>query len=104
MKKTLFLVLALLLVTPLVAAIEIPSSTDTEAFNEILAPVFKIYNFVKYTASVIAVMVLLFAGISAMTSGGNPAKRENAKTMAMYVVIGLIIIWAAPLVVNLIVS
>jgi succinate dehydrogenase/fumarate reductase cytochrome b subunit len=80
------------------------SNEDKDAFDEILEPVMKIYNLVKYSATVLAVVVLLFAGVIYMTSGSNPAKREQAKSMVMYVVIGLIVIWIAPLVVNFIVG
>jgi len=80
------------------------SSEDKETFDQILQPVMKVYNLVKYCATVIAVIILLFAGITYMTSGSNPGKREQAKNMAMYVVIGLIVIWAAPLIVNFIVG
>jgi type IV secretory pathway VirB2 component (pilin) len=76
------------------------SAQDKATFDQILQPVMNVYNLVKYTATVIAVVVLLFAGITYMTSGSDPGKREKAKNMAMYVVIGLIVIWAAPLVVN----
>ncbi len=80
------------------------SSEDREKFDEILEPVLKIYNLIKYTASVIAVLVLLIAGVTYITSGSDPGKREKAKNMAMYVIIGLIVIWAAPLIVNFIVG
>jgi type IV secretory pathway VirB2 component (pilin) len=80
------------------------SATDKATFDQILQPVMKIYNLVKYVATALAVVVLLFAGIIYITSGSDPAKREQAKNMAMYVVIGLIVIWAAPLVVNFIVG
>ncbi len=80
------------------------SNEDKEAFDEILEPVMKIYNLVKYSASVLAVIVLLFGGITYMTAGGNPAKREQAKNIVMYVIIGLIVIWVAPLIVNFVVS
>ena len=80
------------------------SSADKATFDQMLEPVMKIYNLVKYSASVIAVIVLLFAGITYITSGADPGKREKAKSMAMYVVIGLIVIWAAPLIVNFIVG
>lgn len=80
------------------------SSDDKATFDEILEPVMKVYNLVKYSATVLAVIVLLFAGVSYMTSGSNPAKREQAKNMVMYVVIGLIVIWVAPLIVNFIVG
>ena len=80
------------------------SDEDKEAFDEILEPVMKIYNFVKYSASVIAVMVLLFAGIMYITAGADPGQREKAKNMATYVIVGLVVIWAAPLIVNFIVE
>ena len=80
------------------------SEEDKETFDEILEPVMKVYNLIKYSATVIAVLVLLFAGLSYMTSGSNPGKREKAKNMVMYVVIGLMVIWVAPLIVNFIVS
>lgn len=80
------------------------SSQDKATFDQILVPVMTIYNLVKYIASAIAGVVLLFAGITYMTSGDDPKKRENAKNMAMYVVIGLIVIWAAPMIVQLIVG
>ena len=80
------------------------SSADKATFDSMLSPVMKVYNLVKYFASAIAVVVLLFAGITYITSGNDPAKREQAKNMAMYVVIGLIVIWLAPLIVNFIVG
>jgi type IV secretory pathway VirB2 component (pilin) len=80
------------------------SADDQATFDQILAPVMKVYNLVKYVATAIAVVVLLFAGITYITSGDDPGKREKAKSMAMYVIIGLIVIWAAPLVVNFIVG
>ncbi len=72
-------------------------------FDEILTPVFKIYNFVKYIATVVAGIFLLYAGISYMSSGNDPRKRDTAKNIAAYVIIGLIVIWAAPIVINLLV-
>ena len=80
------------------------SDSDKDTFDEILEPIMKIYNLVKYTATILAVVVLLFAGVSYMISGSNPGKRENAKNMITYVAIGLVVIWAAPLVVNFIVG
>lgn len=103
-----FLALVLtLLATNIAMAIEFDkeiSEEDKATFDKILEPVMKIYNLVKYVVSLIAVFVLLFAGITYMTSGSDPGKREKAKNMAMYVVIGLVVIWAAPWVVNFIVG
>lgn len=80
------------------------TAEDKAKFDEVLTPVAKIYNFIKYTASLIAVIALLFAGISYMFSGTDIRKRETSKSMAAYVLIGLCIIWAAPFVVNLLIS
>jgi len=107
--KSLFILcmfFALIISTPLIMAgfNDDISNADKDTFDEILEPVMKIYNLVKYSATVIAVMVMLFAGVGYMTSGNNPAKREDAKNMLMYVIIGLIVIWAAPLIVNFIVG
>lgn len=93
--KGLILVTAILVLTflPVVYAAE---------FDEILAPLQTIYDLVKYTATVIAGLIMLFAGITYITSGSDPGKREKAKNMVMYVIIGLMVIWAAPFVVELI--
>ena len=108
MKKVFAVVFLLfLLVLPTVLAIdwdEEISEEDQETFDGILEPVMKIYNFIKYSATVIAVVFLVFAGITFVTSGNDQAKREQAKNMAMYVVIGLVIIWVAPLVVQFLVG
>ena len=80
------------------------SSTDKAAFDQMLSPVMKIYNFVKYAASVIAVVVMLFAGIAYMVSGSDVKKRDNAKNMAGMVVVGLLVVWVAPFGVNYLVG
>lgn len=99
----LILISLTLMTTSLVSAASIPppSSSDTSAFDQILQPVWKVYNFVKYIATAIAAIFLVFAGITYMTSGNDVMKRENAKHMIAYVVVGLIVIWAAPFIVQL---
>ena len=77
------------------------TAQEQATFDQILQPVLRIYNFVKYIVSIIAAFFLLYAGISYMTSGGDPRQRENAKNIALYVIIGLLVIWAAPLLVGL---
>jgi len=96
-----------LLTLPMIMAVSFDddiSDEDKATFDEILEPVMKIYNLIKYVATVVAVIVILFAGITYITSGSNAGKREQAKNMIMYVVIGLIVIWGAPLIVNFIVG
>ena len=93
-KGVIFLTAILILIfLPVVSASE---------FDEILAPLQTIYDLVKYAATVIAGLIMLFAGITYITSGSDPGKREKAKSMVMYVIIGLMVIWAAPFVVELI--
>jgi len=112
MKSTFWAILGLaflfaLVISPTIMAASFDddiSAEDQETFDQILEPVMKVYNLIKYAATVIAVIVLLIAGLTYMISGSNPGKREQAKSMAMYVVIGLIVIWAAPLIVNFIVG
>jgi len=107
MKNKAMLILALLLLTPIVMAVDFNeqiSAEDKAAFDEILEPVMKVYNFVKYVASVMAVIVILFAGVSYMLSGSDPRKREQAKNMIMYTLVGLFVIWMAPLIVNFIIG
>ena len=99
--------LIILLSMPMVLAADFDdeiSEEDKETFDKILEPVMKIYNFIKYAASVLAVIFLVFAGITFITSGNDQAKREAAKAMGTYIIVGLIIIWVAPLVVNYLVG
>jgi len=90
-----FVILALTQVT-------LVSAADQSDFEEILKPLTTIYDLVKYAATVVAGLVMLFAGVTYISSGSDPGKREKAKNMVMYVIIGLIVIWAAPFVVDLI--
>ena len=78
------------------------SEEDKEKYDQVLEPITKIYNFVKYAATVIASLFLVFAGVTFITAGSDMNKRESAKTMATYVLVGLIVIWAAPYVVSIV--
>ncbi len=95
--KGIILIVAILAI--FVLRIALISAAD---FEEILRPLQTIYDLVKYAATVIAGLIMLFAGITYITSGSDPKKRENAKNMVMYVIIGLMVIWVAPFVVDLI--
>ena len=106
MKWTLIFLL-LFLSVPIASAIEFEgeiSPEDQETFDNILEPVMKIYNFVKYSATVLAVLFLIFAGVTFIMSGNDQAKREKAKMMATYIIVGLIVIWVAPLLVGYLVG
>ena len=78
------------------------SAADTATYDQILQPIQAIYDLVKYAVTIIAGLVLVFAGITYITSGSEPMKRDKAKNMVMYVLIGLALIWAAPLIVKLV--
>lgn len=95
------LIVALPLVSSVAYAVDVPTPTgsDLQTYNAILEPVMKVYNFVKYGASVLALLFLVFAAIS-MFASDNPMEKEKAKTRIMYIVIGMIVIWVAPIVVN----
>ena len=94
--------LCLFLFLFLIYHISLVSAASNQDFDEILKPLQTIYDLAKYAATIIAGLVLLFAGITYITSGSDPGKREKAKNMVMYVIIGLMVIWAAPFVVKLI--
>jgi type IV secretory pathway VirB2 component (pilin) len=106
MKLQIFLLL-LFLAMPIALAVDFDqeiSDDDKATFDNILEPVMKIYNFVKYTATVLAVIFLIFAGVTFIMSGNNQAKRDSAKIMATYIIIGLVVIWVAPLIVGYLVG
>ena len=101
--------LLLILILPIGALADIDLDQDIPAdqkqeFDSILEPVMKVYNFIKYSATVLGALFLVFAGISFMTASGDKGKREKAKDMAMYVVVGLIVIWITPLIINFVVG
>jgi len=79
------------------------SKEEKAKFDEILKPVMKIYNFIKYIVTIVAAIMMLFAGITFMTSGSDPRKRDQAKNIATYCVAGLILIWATPFVIGLLI-
>ena len=100
-----YIIVLFLLVVPGVLGVEFDepiSAEDKETFDEMLTPVMKIYNFIKYAATAVAVIILLFAGITFMLNGGDPKKRDDAKHMSTYVIIGLVVIWMAPTIVTFI--
>jgi hypothetical protein len=93
------LLFAVIFISPLLLGVVSAQSSD---FGEILAPLQTIYDLVKYAATVIAGLVMLFAGITYIANGADPGKREKAKSMVTYVFVGLMVIWAGPFIVDLI--
>lgn len=72
-----------------------------EQFDKILLPLAKIYDLIRYGATIIASIFLVFSGISYMTSSNDPRKKDTVKLTIGYILVGLAIIWAAPYVVEL---
>ncbi|MBR9704639.1 hypothetical protein GOV12_04455 [Candidatus Pacearchaeota archaeon] len=97
-----FGLIILLTILLLIVNINLISAASNNDFEDILKPLETIYDLVKYAATLIAGLMMLFAGINYITSGSDPGKREKAKNMIMYVIVGLMVIWAAPFVVKLI--
>ncbi|MFA5020410.1 MAG: pilin [Candidatus Pacearchaeota archaeon] len=101
-QKAKAIIIPVLLLSICLLQIIMVSAADTATYDEILKPVQAIYDLVKYAVTIIAGLVLLFAGITYILSGADAGKREKAKNMIMYVLIGLALIWAAPFIVKLV--
>jgi len=96
MKKIFAVTILLFLVTPMVfAAGDIASIT---------APITKIYDLIKGVVSVLGIIAITIAGAMYMFSGSNIQSRENAKSMVSYAIVGLVLVWVAPLMVNYLTS
>ncbi len=67
---------------------------------DITAPVTKIYDAIKGIVTVLGMIAITVAGAMYMFSGSNIQSRENAKSMVSYAVVGLVLVWVAPLIVN----
>ena len=87
-----------------VCALMLPFALADEQQDKILEPINKIYELMKLAVSVVGAIAITAAGAMYMFSGGNIVTRENAKSMATYAVIGLVLVWVAPLIVNYLTS
>ncbi len=90
-KKFLALFFVLMFFSPIVFADEI---------SDIMEPINKIYDLIKNVVSVLGIIAITIAAAIYMFSGSNIQSRENAKAMVTYSIIGLVLVWVAPLVVN----
>jgi RsiW-degrading membrane proteinase PrsW (M82 family) len=77
------------------------TTSDMEKIKE---PITKIYDLMKAIISVLGVIAITAAGAMYMFSGNNIQTRENAKSMVSYAIVGLVLVWVAPLVVNYLTS
>jgi uncharacterized membrane protein len=91
MKKSFAIISALLLVSQFAFAAEV---------TDITAPITKIYDLIKGVVLVLGIIAITVAGGMYMFSGSNIQSRENAKSMVSYAVIGLVLVWVAPIIVG----
>jgi len=68
--------------------------------EQITEPLNRIYDIVKGVVTIVALLALTYAGGKFMTSGDNPQAREGAKGVVTSAVIGLVLVWIAPLLVS----
>lgn len=92
-----FFVVMALVISASFAVPVVHAQTDTSAFDQMLKPIQKVYDFVKYAASLLAMLAFAFAGIQLLLAGKNNAEREKVKSTMTGIVVGLAIIWIAPL-------
>lgn len=52
--------------------------------------------------AIIAVAVIIYGGVLYITSAGDPKKAEQAKSLVLYTIVGLLLIGAAAIIVNFI--
>jgi len=91
MKKSLAIFTVLLLVSQFAFAASV---------SDITAPITKIYDLIKGVVSIIGVIAITIAGALYMFSGSNIQSRENAKSMVSFAIVGLVLVWIAPVLVG----
>lgn len=107
MKPIYIMLILAFMIAPVVLAYSFddqPTTQEKSLFDNFLEPVMRIYRFIKYVATAIGVLVITIAGIVAITSSNDPERRNKSKEMIGYVLIGLLIIWLAPLIVQIVVG
>jgi len=97
MKKIVTIIILLFLLQPLVLA-------QGASVDDIVAPISRIYDLIKGVVSVLGIIAITIAGAIYMFSGSNIQTRESAKGMVSYAVVGLVLVWVAPLLVNFLTS
>lgn len=91
MNKKILVLAVLLLATQMVFATSV---------SDITAPITKIYDLIKGVVSVVGIIAITIAGAMYMFSGSNIQSRENAKNMVSYAIVGLVLVWIAPVMVS----
>ncbi len=93
MQKVLRIVIPLLLISGLAFA-------QQATISQITQPITNIYDLIKAAVSILGIIAITLAGAMYMLSGGNVGQREQAKSMVSYSIIGLVLVWVAPLIVS----
>jgi RsiW-degrading membrane proteinase PrsW (M82 family) len=73
---------------------------QSTSVSDITAPITKIYDLVKGAVSILGIIAITIAGAWYMFSGNNIQQRESAKSMVSYAIVGLVLVWVAPLIVT----
>lgn len=92
--KVLLLVMVLLMASTVFAQADL-TPEQQEAMGEVESAIWSMYAMFRLIATAIGALMLAFTGMKFMTSGNDPMARNEAKNMATYVVIGLVLIWLA---------
>ena len=64
----------------------------------------KLANVIALTAGIIAIFILIIAGLTYITAGGEAGKIKQAQDMARYAIIGLVVIAVADSIVSYVLS
>ena len=99
-KSTLVAFLVLFLVPTFAGFVHAQSPVESASIEEILEPLNKVYDLTRSAVGVIGCIALVVAGAMYLFSGNNIQSRENAKNMMTYSVIGLMVVYTAPMLVG----
>ncbi len=91
-KLQLFTFLSLLLIPFIAGAVSIPNPIGAENFTDLID---KITNFIFVLALAIAPIMIIVAGFMFVLAQGEPDKIKQAKDMILWVLIGLLVVFAA---------
>jgi hypothetical protein len=75
----------------------LPTGSGNDIFDSIL-------NLLYFVIGIIAVIVIIVAGIRYSTSGGDSSKVSSAKNQILYAVVGLVVVMSAFLITNFVVG
>lgn len=70
----------------------IPNPVPWDTFEELIG---RLIEWIINMALVVAPLIIVFAGFSYATAGGDPSKIEKAKTMLLYAAVGMAVVLLA---------